>query len=92
MALAHSRCTSCAAPRRPPRITILVIRSAAKTACLSPCLPAGWADTAMSQARTSCNVSGNASQKVELYSVKQEDFTVLKPVRTISGLNHGWLM
>ena len=27
--------------------------SAAKTACLSPCLPAGWADTAMSQVRTS---------------------------------------
>jgi len=39
-------------PRRPPRITITVIRSAA--------------NTAMSQARTSCNVPvGNASQKVE---------------------------
>ncbi|MEA2110265.1 MAG: hypothetical protein U9P07_12705 [Pseudomonadota bacterium] len=32
MALAHSRCTSCAAPRCPPRITVMVIRSAANTA------------------------------------------------------------
>ena len=32
MARAHSRCTSCAAPRCPPRITVVVIRSAAKAA------------------------------------------------------------
>jgi len=38
MALAHSRCTSCAAVRCPPRITIVVIRSAV--------------NAAMSQART----------------------------------------
>ncbi len=53
MALAHSRRPSMAGfKRRPPRITIQVIRSAAKTA--------------MSQTRTSCNVSaGNSSQKAE---------------------------
>ncbi|NIA20279.1 MAG: hypothetical protein GWP07_07610 [Xanthomonadaceae bacterium] len=39
MALAHSRCTSCAAPRCAPRITVVVIRSAP--------------NAAMSQARTS---------------------------------------
>ena len=32
MALVHSRCTSCAAPRCPPRITIVVIRSAVNAA------------------------------------------------------------
>ncbi|MEA2108638.1 MAG: hypothetical protein U9P07_04385 [Pseudomonadota bacterium] len=37
MALAHSRCTSCAAVRCPPRITIVVIRSAVNAACL--CVP-----------------------------------------------------
>ncbi|MEA2108825.1 MAG: hypothetical protein U9P07_05335 [Pseudomonadota bacterium] len=46
MALAHSRCTSCAAVRCPPRITVVVIRSAVNAACLS-------ADTAVSQARIS---------------------------------------
>ncbi|MCK4378288.1 MAG: hypothetical protein KAW01_03045 [Deltaproteobacteria bacterium] len=60
MALAHSRRPSMAClsadtaglPRRPPRITIQVIRPAAKTA--------------MSQARTSLEYNlGNASQKVE---------------------------
>jgi len=53
IALAHSRCTSCAAPWCSPRITIVVIRSAPNAACLSPCPPADWADTTMSQARTS---------------------------------------
>jgi len=42
MALAHSRGTLCAAPRCVPRITVVVIRSAAKTA--------------MSQARTSLEI------------------------------------
>ncbi|NIA19349.1 MAG: hypothetical protein GWP07_02790 [Xanthomonadaceae bacterium] len=32
MALAHSRCTSCAAPRCAPRITVVVIRSAPNSA------------------------------------------------------------
>ncbi|NIA20349.1 MAG: hypothetical protein GWP07_07975 [Xanthomonadaceae bacterium] len=32
MAFAHFRCTSCAAPRCPPRITIVVIRSAVNAA------------------------------------------------------------
>ncbi len=49
MTLAHSRGTSCAAPRCVPRITMVVIRPAANTVCLS-------ADTAMSQVRTSCHV------------------------------------
>ncbi|NIA20356.1 MAG: hypothetical protein GWP07_08015 [Xanthomonadaceae bacterium] len=38
MALAHSRCTSCAAPRCPPRITVVVIRSAFGGQCrYDPC-------------------------------------------------------
>ena len=43
MSLAHSRRPSWPAPRCPPRITVVVIRSAV--------------NAAMSQARTSCNVS-----------------------------------
>ena len=51
MALAHSRRPSMAGFRGVRREAHRVIRSAA--------------NTAMSQARTSCNVPGNATQKVE---------------------------
>ncbi len=50
-------------PRRPLRITIQVIRPAAKTA--------------MSQARTSCNVPGSASQKVEFLNYKELSFLLI---------------